>query len=92
MKTVKEIHIERLSEKLLRVRLDQAARISGEINICLISAGRGRELSSETFKKTDPLSILANKARNNHGMIIREMEARREYHGSLKPIKRSVFI
>jgi len=59
----------------------------------LINAGRGMERGNEIYAKgkanADRLSIEYMVLTDRVQEVIREMEARKRYHGSLKPIKRS---
>ena len=47
----------------------------------MISAGRGYEKPSETRTKNDALAKRVNEASDKHWAIMREMNARKEYHG-----------
>ena len=58
----------------------------------LINAGRGMERGNEIYAKgkdgADTLSIEYVKLSDEIQEVIAEMEARKRYHGGLKPIKR----
>ena len=59
----------------------------------LINAGRGMERGNEIYAKgkagADTLSVEYVSLTDAVHLVIMEMEARRRYHGSLKPIKRA---
>ena len=55
----------------------------------LINAGRGMERGSEIRTKSDPLSLEYVVLSDAVQLVIAEMEARKRYHGGLKPIKPS---
>lgn len=61
----------------------------------LINAGRGMERGSEIYAKgiagADPLSIEYVKLSDAFQEVVREMDARKRWHGSLKPIKRKIW-
>lgn len=58
----------------------------------LINAGRGTERGNEIYAKgvagVDALSIEYVRVTDAVQLVIVEMEARKRYHGSLRPIKR----
>jgi hypothetical protein len=54
----------------------------------MIDAGRGYEKPSETRTKSDPLAKKVNAISDELQPVIAEMDARRRYHGNLKPIHR----
>jgi hypothetical protein len=86
--------ITKLSERKLQELYDKRqARCS--INCtALINAGRGMERGNEIYAKgvtgTDPLSIEYKESTDAVRVVIDEMNARKRWHGSLKPIKRRV--
>lgn len=59
----------------------------------LINAGRGMERGNEIYAKgkagADPLSVEYARLTDALQEVIAEMEARKRWHGRLKPIKRS---
>ena len=59
----------------------------------LINAGFGEERHSETRKRAaethDPLAVRSVEASGACDEVWAEMDARKRYHGSLKPIKRN---
>lgn len=59
----------------------------------LINAGRGMERGNEIYAKgaagADPLSVEYVRLTDEVQEVIAEMEARKRWHGGLKPIKRS---
>ena len=61
----------------------------------LINAGRGMERGSAIYAKgvagADPLSVEYVTLTDAVRVVIDEMESRKRWHGSLKPIKRSKF-
>lgn len=62
-------------------------------NRALIDAGRGMERGNDIYAKgaagADPLSVEYKRATDAVQEVIAEMEARKRYHGGLKPIKRA---
>jgi hypothetical protein len=55
----------------------------------LIDAGRGMERPTEIRTKTDALSLEYVALAEAFYAVVAEMDARKRYHGSLKPIKPS---
>ena len=59
----------------------------------LISAGRGMERGNDVYAKgkagADPLSVEYAQLTDAVQTVVAEMEMRKRWHGSLKPIKRA---
>ncbi len=76
-----------LSAAQLNKAFDKANVIRDAITAEMIAVGRGRELSSETLTRRDPLSVRFAEASYTLSNLLDEKRNRMTYHGSLKPIK-----
>lgn len=83
----------KVSANRLQALYDWRQKACSENCTTLINAGRGMERGNEIYAKgiacVDPLSIEYAKLTDAVQEVIREMDARKRWHGSLKPIKRS---
>jgi hypothetical protein len=82
----------KLSEARLRATYEKAQAKTSAIVSKLINAGYGNERGSETRARArstnDPLAASFVNEWDIFQNIVDEMESRRRWHGSLKPIKR----
>lgn len=81
--------IEKLSARELNTAYDKKLAALAKAGKAVVDAGRGSELVSETMVKTDPISLAYASARNAFQPLADELMARRRWHGSDMPIKRS---
>lgn len=81
--------LSQLSARELLAKQEKARELASSICSELIASGRGHEKPSETRTKTDELSLrwLANS--RECADIGAEVERRKTWHGSLKPIRAS---
>ena len=82
------------ASKLEAIYAERQAACSANCT-ALINAGRGLERGNEIYAKgvagADPLSVEYATLTDAVRAVIDEMESRKRWHGSLKPIKRSKF-
>ena len=82
----------KLSEAPLRAAYEKALVKTSAINSKLTAAGYGNERGSETRARArstnDPLAVSYVNEMDTFQNIVDEMESRKRWHGSLKPIKR----
>jgi hypothetical protein len=81
------VDLSKLPASKLLAKQTKASEVASALCSEFIAAGRGYEKSSETALKTDPLALrwLAN-AREEAAIQV-EIDRRKEWHGSLRPIK-----
>lgn len=81
--------LSKLSEaKLQALYAKRNAAHSANIK-ALIAVGRGMERPNEISLKTDPLSLEYVRLNTAFYEVVAEMDARKRWHGSLKPIMRA---
>jgi hypothetical protein len=84
--------ITKLSAAKLQALYDRRQAVSSVNCTALINAGRGMERGGEIYAKgvarADPLSIEYVECTDAVQEAIAEMDARRRWHGTLRPIKR----
>lgn len=84
--------LEKISAAQLQSRYDSAFEKSGALCRELIAAGFGNERANETRQRAaetgDPLACRYVKEADKFAAIVAEMDARKRYHGSLRPIRR----
>ncbi len=83
--------ISEISGTDLKKRIARVSKRSSEITQELIDSGRGYEKPTETLTKDDSLSKLWKENHRELSTLLGELEARRTYHGSDRPIRRSMF-
>lgn len=79
----------KMSATVLQTAHDKESATGSKITDEMINAGRGTEKPTETRTKTDDLSLRYQAHADRWRAINDEMDARRKYHGSLKPIKKT---
>ena len=83
--------LEKLSERKLVAIYEKLQTAASANCTALINAGWGSERGSETrarAKTGDALAVQYVEIQNNLQILIAEQDARKRWHGSLKPIKR----
>jgi hypothetical protein len=78
-----------MSARELQDAYDRSSAKRSKLNTEMIEAGRGYEKPSETRTKTDDLARRVNEEGERFDAITREMDRRKTYHGSLKPIQKT---
>lgn len=81
-----------MSASELQAAYDRASAHSSKLGKEMIDAGRGYEKPSETRGKSDELAKRVNEASDRFNAVVAEMDRRKKYHGSLKPIRKSRLI
>jgi len=84
--------IETLSASKLEALYAKRDAVCSEINRAFIDAGRGMEKLGDILKMSDSLAVRYQEAHKAFMEVVGEKEARKRWHGSLKPIKKSVWI
>lgn len=86
------VDVVKLSERAIQALYDKRQAACSINCTALINAGRGMERGNEIYAKGvaggDQLSIEYRRLSDAVQEVIREMDARRRYHGSLRPLKR----
>lgn len=87
------VDVTKLSARKLQELYDRRQAASSTNCTALINAGRGMERGNEIYAKgvagSDPLSIEYVALTNALREVLDEMDARKRYGGTLKPIKRA---
>jgi hypothetical protein len=82
----------RLSAPKLSALYDKLLTASLAVNRQLIAAGYGHERASETQARAqatgDPLACKSVRLQDEFYAVVEESNARKRYHGSLRPIRR----
>jgi len=88
------MNISKLSAAKIEVLYEKRQKACSVNCTALINAGRGMERGSEIYAKgkagVDTLSIEYVKLSAAFQEVVQEMEARKRWHGNLKPIKRKI--
>lgn len=81
--------LSRLSAAALNALRDKTCERAHNANRALIAAGRGNETGQETRGMCDPLALEYIASHDEFNAINGEIDARRRWHGSDKPIRKS---